>query len=196
MGKKGKDKDAEPSFQEEIPEPDGLENPPDPPPEVASAILKDLGWEVFQMPVTYRKYFFSTQRREARVQAPYFEVLGLPETDFRTITKDGIWKAFFQRRATYKQADQEGSLTEELKDEGDRVDWDLIMEAYQVLADQEARAEYEARNLLPQARHQLIGLQVMHEAQVREEAALAEVRAVSEAAAAAAAEAEGEGQAA
>merc|ERR1719356_1133491 len=134
MGKKGAAKEKEPEQTlEEIPEPDGLENPPPPPPEAASAVLRELGWEVAQMPGTYRKYFYSRRRREARVQAPYFEVLGLPEKDFRTLTKEDIWKAFFARRVAYKKADEGGSLSEELKDEGDRADWDLIMEAYHVL---------------------------------------------------------------
>merc|ERR1719401_1933292 len=143
MGKKGKDKEPENAVQEEIPEPDGLQDPPPPPPETASRILADLGWEVFQMPATFRKYFYSRRRREARVQAPYYEVLGLQESDFATVTKEDIWKAFFARRTAYKRAEPGGSLTEELKDEQDRVDWDLIMEAFNVLNDQQARAEHE-----------------------------------------------------
>lgn len=103
------------------------------------------------------------------MQAPYFDVLGLHESDFATITKEDVWKAFFARRVAYKQADPEGSLMESLKDAADRVDWDLIMEAYMVVDDQVARAEYESRNLLPHARSQLVCLRVMHEARMREE---------------------------
>lgn len=176
MGKKGKDKEPEPVVLEEIPEPEGWQEHPPPPPETSSRILADLGWEVFVMPATLQKYFFSKRRREARVQAPYFEVLSLPENDFRTITKEDIWKAFFVRRASFKKADEGGSLTEELTDERDQVDWDLVMEAYRVLTDHEARSEYEVRNLLPHARPQLVGLRVQHEARLCHEAAVAKVR--------------------
>merc|ERR1719356_1310770 len=121
MGKKGAAKEKEPEQTlEEIPEPDGLENPPPPPPEASSAVLRELGWEVAQMPGTFRKYFYSRRRREARVQAPYFEVLGLQETDFVSTTKEDIWKAFYARRAAYKRPAPGGSLSEELNDESDR----------------------------------------------------------------------------
>merc|ERR1712190_37148 len=62
--------------------------------------------------------------------------------------------------------------TEELQNPEDAVDWDLTMEAFHVLIDQEARAEYEQRNLMPHAQRQLQGLRVVHEAQIRERAAL------------------------
>merc|ERR1712226_248781 len=74
---------------------------------------------------------------------------------------------------------EEGSLSEELKNTEDVVDWNLILEAFHVLIDQEARAEYEQRNLMPHAQRQLQGLRVVHEAQVREWAAL-EARAKAE----------------
>mmetsp|Transcript_7841 Transcript_7841/g.17089 ORF Transcript_7841/g.17089 Transcript_7841/m.17089 type:complete len:190 (+) Transcript_7841:268-837(+) len=181
MGKKGKD---EPVILEEIPEPEGLVNPPDPPPEAASKILAELGWTVHLMPSTFRKYFYSVKRGEVRLQAPYFQVLGLPETGFKTITKEDIWKAFFQKRCEYRKVDEFGAIVEELKNPDDRIDWDLVMEAYQVLTDQVRRAEYESESLLPHARRQLAGLQVMHEARVREEKRLEKERQLAEAEAA------------
>merc|ERR1712228_538828 len=66
----------------------------------------------------------------------------------------------------------EGALTEELQNPEDALDWNLTMEAFHVLIDQEARAEYEQRNLMPHAQRQLQGLRVVHEAQARDWAAL------------------------
>merc|ERR1712039_1019574 len=138
--------------------------------------------------------------KEVRVQPPYFSVLGLDESKFRLLRKDDIWKAFFARKCSYKKT-EEGALTEELQNPDDAVDWDLTMEAFHVLIDQEARAEYEQRNLMPHAQRQLQGLRVVHEAQARDWAILeaeakakgfgsvAEMRAAEEQAAREAAEA-------
>eukprot|EP00930_Biecheleria_cincta_P071202 TRINITY_DN58721_c0_g1_i1.p1 TRINITY_DN58721_c0_g1~~TRINITY_DN58721_c0_g1_i1.p1 ORF type:complete len:205 (+),score=57.89 TRINITY_DN58721_c0_g1_i1:44-616(+) len=185
MGKKGK-QDAPPEPVEDPPEDEEREAAPPLPPEAASAILKALDWEVFVMPATRRRYFYSKTRREARVQPPYHSVLGLEESRFRSLTKDEMWKAFFAQRERYKRHEANGALSEELQRPEDQVDWNLIMEAFNVLSDQAARAEYEERNLAPHARLQLVGLRVMHEAEVREQEAAA-----AKAAAAAAALPEG-----
>merc|ERR1719272_2708221 len=141
------------------------------------------------MPTSGNKYYYSEARREARVQPPYFTVLNLEETNFRNFTKDDIWKAFFVRKQEFKIASEEGALTEELKDPEMDVDWALIMEAFSVLTNAEARCEYEQRNLMPHAQTQLTGLRVSHENRMREEAkAAAAVAATAAAAEKAAAE--------
>merc|ERR1711924_271507 len=91
-----------------------------------------------------KKYYYSEARREARVQPPYFTVLDLEEANFRNFTKDDIWKAFFVRKQQYK-IEEMGALTEELRDPEMDVDWALIMEAFSVLTNAEARSEYEQR---------------------------------------------------
>merc|ERR1719440_209845 len=121
------------------------------------------------MSTSGNKYYYSEARREARVQPPYFTVLDLQEANFRKFTKDDIWKAFFVRKQEFKK-EAEGALTEELKDPEMDVDWALIMEAFTVLTNAEARAEYEQRNLMPHAQLQLAGLRVSHENRMREEA--------------------------
>merc|ERR1711904_295115 len=93
----------------------------------------------------------------------------LDESNFRAFTKEDIWKAFFARKQEYKTEDR-GALTEELRDPEADVDWALIMEAFSVLTNPEARAEYEQRNLMPHAQLQLTGLRVAHESKKREEA--------------------------
>merc|ERR1719487_779376 len=145
------------------------------------------------MSTSGNKYYYSEARREARVQPPYYTVLNLEETNFRNFTKDDIWKAFFVRKQEFKK-EEEGALTEELKDPEMDVDWALIMQAFECLTNAEARAEYEQRNLMPHAQSQLTGLRVSHESRKRDEAqkaaaaaAAAEKAAAEEAAAAAAA---------
>merc|ERR1711957_1061676 len=86
-------------------------------------------------------------------------------------TKDDIWKAFFVRKQQFKR-EEEGALTEELKDPEMDVDWALIMEAFSVLTNPEARAEYEQRNLMSHAKLQLTGLRISHESRKREEVQL------------------------
>merc|ERR1719276_149284 len=113
-----------------------------------SMILQNAGWEVCMMPVSGNKYYYSEARREARGQPPYFTVLNLEEGNFRNFTKDDIWKAFFIRKQEFKKEEM-GAFTEELKDPEMDVDWALIMEAFSVLTNAEARAEYEQRNLMP-----------------------------------------------
>merc|ERR1712125_223935 len=54
-------------------------------------------------------------------------------------------------------------ILEDLKDAEAERDWRLIMEAFNVLVDPEARAEYEERNLSARAKTQLVGLRVQHE---------------------------------
>mmetsp|Transcript_67941 Transcript_67941/g.112558 ORF Transcript_67941/g.112558 Transcript_67941/m.112558 type:complete len:210 (-) Transcript_67941:37-666(-) len=191
MGKQG-DKRSSSKSAPPPPEPVVEEAPPEPvveeaEPEPESMILKSFGWEVCKMPTSTNKYYYSAARRESRVQPPYFAILGLEEQKFRKFTKEDIWKAFFARKTEYKKMDQ-GALTEDLKNEEDGVDWALIMEAFHVLTNQQARAEYEQRNLMPHAQVQLTGLRVMHEARRREEARRA--LAAAEAAAKAAADAE------
>merc|ERR1719389_104524 len=132
------------------------------------------------MSTSGNKYYYSEARREARVQPPYFTVLDLEETNFRNFTKDDIWKAFFVRKQQFKREEQ-GALTEELKDPEMDVDWALIMEAFNVLTNAEARAEYEQRNLMPHAQVQLTGLRVSHESRKREEAQKAAEAAAKEA---------------
>mmetsp|Transcript_99684 Transcript_99684/g.157784 ORF Transcript_99684/g.157784 Transcript_99684/m.157784 type:complete len:196 (+) Transcript_99684:112-699(+) len=170
MGKKGKD---EPTHA--TPEPEESPPPPEPepqemaPPPKPSRILQHFGWETCQMETSGNKYYYSAVRREARVQPPYFTILNLDESNFCTFTKEDIWKAFFARKQEYKQEDL-GALTEELKDPDADVDWALIMEAFSVLTNPEARAEYEQRNLMPHAQLQLTGLRVACESRKREEA--------------------------
>merc|ERR1711865_1061673 len=106
---------------------------------------------------------------------------------FRNFTKEDIWQAFFARKQQFKMEEM-GALTEELKDPEMDIDWALIMEAFSVLTNPEARAEYEQRNLMPHAQLQLTGLRVSHENRMREEsqkaAAIAAKAAADEAAAA------------
>merc|ERR1719198_2837973 len=109
------------------------------------------------MSTSGNKYYYSEARREARVQPPYFTVLNLEESNFRNFTKDDIWKAFFIRKQEYKR-EEEGALTEDLRDPEMDIDWALVMEAFNVLTYAEARAEYEQRNLMPHAQLQLAGL--------------------------------------
>eukprot|EP00933_Yihiella_yeosuensis_P000190 TRINITY_DN1002_c0_g1_i3.p1 TRINITY_DN1002_c0_g1~~TRINITY_DN1002_c0_g1_i3.p1 ORF type:complete len:192 (+),score=49.38 TRINITY_DN1002_c0_g1_i3:58-633(+) len=170
MGKKGKKDEGPPEPVEEPAEEEERQVAPPLPPEAASQILHQLDWEVCVMPATRRRYFYSKTRREARVQPPYHSILGLEEQKFRNLTKADLYKAFFQKRLQYKKQEDCGSISEELQREEDQVDWDLIMEAFRVLSDQEARSEYEERNLAPHAQNQLIGLRSMHEARLREEA--------------------------
>merc|ERR1719456_499684 len=146
------------------------------------------------MPTSGNKYYYSEARREARVQPPYYTVLNLEETNFRNFTKDDIWKAFFVRKQQFKREEQ-GALTEELKDPDMDVDWALIMEAFSVLTNPEARAEYEQRNLMPHSQLQLTGLRVSHESRNRDEAqkAAAAAAAAEKAAAEEAASAAGAG---
>merc|ERR1712146_448980 len=98
----------------------------------------------------------------------------------------GIWKAFFIRKQEYKR-EEEGALTEDLKDVEMDIDWALVMEAFNVLTNAEARAEY--------AQLQLAGLRVSHENRMREEAqkAAAAAAAAEKAAAEEAASAAGAG---
>merc|ERR1712050_586112 len=114
------------------------------------------------------------------------------ENKYRTITKEDIWRAFYRRRASFKRPDEEfGSLTEELLDAEDEVDWELIMEAFRVLMDQGARAKYENCNLAPHAKRRLVGLRTAHDAWRRDEDEKARIKlAELEAAQRAAAEAE------
>ncbi|CAE8651399.1 unnamed protein product, partial [Polarella glacialis] len=108
------------------------------------------------------------------------------ESQFRGLTKDALWKAFFAKRVYYKKAEPNGTLSEELKRSEDQVEWDLIMEAFRVLSDEEARYEYEERNLAPHARLQLVGLRVMHESHLQDEVERSAKAAQAAAAAAAA----------
>merc|ERR1719335_56724 len=135
------------------------------------------------MSTSGNKYYYSEARREARVQPPYFTVLDLEESNFRNFTKDDIWKAFFARKQEFKKEEM-GALTEELKDPEMDVDWALIMEAFSVLTNAEARAEYEQRNLMQHAQLQLTGLRVSHENRMRQEAQKAAAAAAAEKAAA------------
>mmetsp|Transcript_31193 Transcript_31193/g.43616 ORF Transcript_31193/g.43616 Transcript_31193/m.43616 type:complete len:184 (-) Transcript_31193:168-719(-) len=139
------------------------------PPEAASKILESLDWQVCVMPSTRQRYFYSKTRRQARVQPPYHSILGLEEANFRNLTKDDLWKAFFEKRVQYKRREANGSLSEELENSSDQVDWDLVMEAFHVLSGHEARSAYEQGNLANHAQRQLLGLRVMHEARVQEE---------------------------
>ncbi|CAE7238926.1 unnamed protein product [Symbiodinium natans] len=91
------------------------------------------------------------------------------ESNFKSLTKDDLWQAFFTKRMMYKRREANGSLSEELKDADDQVDWDLVMEAFRVLSGHEARSAYEQGNLAAHAQRQLLGLRVMHEARVQEE---------------------------
>merc|ERR1719198_2214493 len=146
------------------------------------------------MSTSGNKYYYSQARREVRVQPPYFTVLNLEESNFRNFTKDDIWKAFFVRKQEFKVEDQ-GALTEDLIDPEMDVDWALIMEAFECLTNAEARAEYEQRNLMPNAQLQLTGLRVSHESRKKEEAqkAAAAAAAAEKAAAEEAASAAGAG---
>lgn len=157
------------------------EPPPPPPPEASSEVLKQLGWQVFLMRCTGKKYYVSERRREARVQPPYFGILGLDEAAFRSLTREEI------RRTYYRRVEERG-LTDALPGLDGSVDADLLKEAFKVLVDAEKRAEYECRNLLPHAKCQLQGLLAQHEIRQREEAERA-ARVAAEEAAKAAAEA-------
>ncbi|CAK8985131.1 unnamed protein product [Durusdinium trenchii] len=185
MGKKGKD--AAPEVVEDPPEEEERETAPELPPEAASKILQDLDWEVCVMPAQKQRYFYSKSRRQARYQPPYHSILGLEEAKYQDLTKDELWKAFYLKRQVYKKPFPDGALSEELKDPKDQVDWSLILESFQVLSQHEARSVYEQRNLVPHAQLELIGLVVMHEQRLVDEA---ERRAKEEKAAREAAEAE------
>lgn len=122
------------------------------------------------MPALGQRYFYSKSRRQARVQPPYHSILGLEESHFRNLTKAELWKAFFAKRQVYKKPVEGGSLSEELLNAEDEVDWALIMESFHVLSQHEARSAYEQKNLAPHAQLRLVGLRVMHEARLVDEA--------------------------
>merc|ERR1719321_13039 len=149
-------------------------------------ILEKLGWVEGKNPHSNLTYYFNAGKRKVQVAPPYFAILGLDESNYGTITKQNIWAFFFQRKMEYKQ-----ELSEELKDPSQKEDWDLIMEAFQVLVDPVARATYEQQNLVPSAQAQLGGMRVLHrkfyispaEAAAREEEERARQQAEADAAA-------------
>lgn len=164
-----KKKNAEPEvpeIPEEPPEEEDLAEyaPPEP-----SRILQDLGWEVVTMPASGKRFYYSPTRHETRLRPPYHQILGLPESEYRTLEKADLWTAFFARRAEFKKELENGALSEELKNPDDKYDWDLVMEAFNVLNCNEARAEYIEQNLATHAKEQLVGLRVEHEVRVRRE---------------------------
>eukprot|EP00927_Polykrikos_kofoidii_P072608 TRINITY_DN68709_c0_g1_i1.p1 TRINITY_DN68709_c0_g1~~TRINITY_DN68709_c0_g1_i1.p1 ORF type:complete len:193 (+),score=30.59 TRINITY_DN68709_c0_g1_i1:142-720(+) len=163
MGKKGAPVVEENLVPEEPPQQDDVPLLTPPPP---SLILKRLDWQVVPLHASGRFYYYSASRREARVQPPYYEILGIDESEFSTVDKAGLWKAFFACRQQYKCC-EDGTLTEELKNPEDEYDWSLVMEAFSVLIDPVTRAEYDQRNIVPQAKAQLVGLRVQHEVRTR-----------------------------
>lgn len=164
-----KKKVVEPEVPEIPEEPPEQEDLPEHPPPNPSRILDSLGWQVVTMPASGQRFYYSPTRHETRLRPPYHQVLGLDESEYRTLQKADLWKAFFARRAEYKKEFENGALSEELKNPDDGHDWGLVMEAFNVLNDNEARAEYEEENLATHAKEQLVGLRVQYEVRVRRE---------------------------
>eukprot|EP00929_Paragymnodinium_shiwhaense_P107764 TRINITY_DN74126_c0_g1_i1.p2 TRINITY_DN74126_c0_g1~~TRINITY_DN74126_c0_g1_i1.p2 ORF type:complete len:329 (+),score=104.73 TRINITY_DN74126_c0_g1_i1:70-1056(+) len=164
--------------KKKVVEPEVPEIPEEPPeeedlvehvPSEKSRILEDLDWKVVTMPASGKRYYYSQSRHEARIRPPYHHILGLEESEYRSLQKADLWKAFFARRSEFKKEFENGALSEELKDPADQHDWALVMEAFNVLSDNEARAAYEEENLATHAKEQLVGLRVQHEVRVRRE---------------------------
>eukprot|EP00928_Gymnodinium_smaydae_P007274 TRINITY_DN12628_c0_g1_i1.p3 TRINITY_DN12628_c0_g1~~TRINITY_DN12628_c0_g1_i1.p3 ORF type:complete len:187 (+),score=54.33 TRINITY_DN12628_c0_g1_i1:94-654(+) len=179
MGKKANAEPEVPAVPEDPPEESDLlpQEPPEP-----SAVLESLGWQVHSLAASGQRYYHSAERSEVRVQPPYYDILGLDENCFHTITKDDIWKAFFARRVEFMRAEPNGALSEDLKNPADKHDWALIMEAFHTLTDQDTRAAYEERNISSLAKQELVGLRVQHEVLQREAAAAAKREAAAAAA--------------